>query len=100
MFPTLFPDGTGGLDFPREISLTPHEYYCQKVMDHSGIYAKEEDFIFVAEQRCEFLAVEKQIDVSMRKGKIIDCNGEKKKMTTKIEKKGKNMNHKFQKKCK
>ena len=46
----------------------------QKMMDHSGIYACEEDLLFVAEQKCEILAVERQIEVSMRRGKIVNTN--------------------------
>ena len=71
MFPNLFPDGQNGCDTPREKKLTPHQYYCQKMMDHSGIYAEEEDFLFIGQQKCEILAVERQIDVSMKQGKVI-----------------------------
>ena len=39
-------------------------------MDHSGVHAQEEDYLFVAEQKCQILAVQRQIDVSLKMGKV------------------------------
>ena len=39
-------------------------------MDHSGNHAEEEDYLFIAEQKVKKLAVQRQIDVSLRMGKV------------------------------
>ena len=70
-FPNLFPDGKNGFDQEREKKLSAIQYYCQRAMDHSGVFAKEEDYIFIAEQKCKKIAVQRQIDVSLKKGKIV-----------------------------
>ena len=48
------------------------------MLHHSGIFAQDSDYVFAAEMQLEQLQVESQIDMSMRKGKIVDNNGEKK----------------------
>ena len=70
-FATLWPDGLYGLDHPREKPLSVHQFYCQRMMHHSGIFPKEEDLLFVADQHSEQIAVENQINVSSQKGKLV-----------------------------
>ena len=66
----MFPDGKNGFDKKRKKKLSPSQYYGQRVMDHSGEYANEEDYLFIAEQKVKKLAVQRQIDVSLRMGKV------------------------------
>ena len=77
-FPHLFPNGTGSFHSPREKKVTLGEYFCQKILHHSGIYSEDPDYVFSAEQLLEKTQVENQIDVSMRKGKVVDDGNEKK----------------------
>ena len=70
-FPNLFPNGQNGFDQEREIELSPSQYFCQRAMDDSGIFEEEEDYIFCAEQKCTILALQRQIDVSLKMGKVV-----------------------------
>merc|ERR1712029_423895 len=70
-FPNLSPDGKNTFDEPREKKLSEKQYFCQRVMDHSGEHSKEEDYTFMAEQKCQILAVQRQIDVTTKMGKVI-----------------------------
>ena len=70
-FPNLFPNGENGFDQEREIELSPSQYFCQRAMDDSGIFEEEEDYIFCAEQKCTILALQRQIDVSLKMGKVV-----------------------------
>ena len=77
-FPHLCPDGQNHLHSKRDIELTPSQYFGQRILNHAGIHAEDEDYVFSAEQLVEKLQVEGQIDVSTRKGKLVDAGDEKK----------------------
>ena len=77
-FPHLLCDGENHFHSERELEIKMNEYFCQRICHHSGIFAEDSDYVFCADQLLEKTQVEKQIDVSARKGKIISCGTEKK----------------------
>ena len=75
-FPHLFPDGKYGLHYEREKKLTPSKYFPQRVLNANNIYAKDSDFIFMAQQYLERFALERQIDMSLKSGSFVSTEGD------------------------
>ena len=67
-FPWLFSKGRYGLYHKREIKLSPLQFFSQRLLNVNTQFARDPDFLFVAEQFCERHAIEKQIDISGKKG--------------------------------
>ena len=71
-FPHLFPDGKYGLHYeerPRKI--TPAKYFPQRILNQNNAYAKDSDYVFMAQQYLERFALERQIDMSMLHGSFV-----------------------------
>ena len=49
-FPELFPQGVGGINDEREEKLTKGDYYSTRFLNHNKMYAKNSDYLFVAQQ--------------------------------------------------
>ena len=80
-FPHLFPDGKYGLHFDkRPTKITPAKYFPQRVMNANNIFAKDSDYIFMAQQYLERYALERQIDMSMKSGSFVATEGDQIKM--------------------
>ena len=64
-------DGKFGLNHePREKKLTPAKFYAQRIMNENNMYAKDIDYVFMAQQHVEMDALEKQINMSMSHGSL------------------------------
>ena len=74
-FPHLFPNGRNHLHDQRPIRLTPHKYFPQRILNKNTAFAKNADYIFVAQQIIERHDIERQIDIAMKSGKISDTDG-------------------------
>ena len=71
-FPHLFPDGKYGLHFDeRPKKITPAKYFPQRVMNENNVYAKDSDYIFMAQQYLERFALERQINMSTLNGSFV-----------------------------
>ena len=56
-------------------TISPQQYFSQRVLNVDKRFARDEDFLFVAQQFVERYALERQINISAQKGKIINSNG-------------------------
>ena len=71
-FPHLHPKGKFGLHYekrPRKIS--PSKYFAQRVMNYNDKFARDADYIFMAQQYLERHLLESQISMSMQSGTFI-----------------------------
>ena len=71
-FPRHFPDGKYGLFCDRPKKLTPQQYFNQRLLNHDKRFAKDYGFLFVAQQYTERHAIERNISISMKKGKFVN----------------------------
>ena len=60
-FPHIFCYGQGCFHSERDIYITLSQYFNQRILDHSGIFPADPDYVFSAEQLLEILQVESQI---------------------------------------
>ena len=70
------PRGEYGLNAERKIPLTPQKYFSARVMNKDSSFAKDADYVLVAQQYLEKTTIENQIDVAMSKGKKIGSGNE------------------------
>ena len=68
-FPELYTDGKGGVNDEREVTLSRGDFYSTKFLNHNKMYAKNSDYLFVAQQHVEKHLLESNISVSCQKGK-------------------------------
>ena len=73
-FPRHFVDGKYGPHFKREKKLSFQQFFCQRIQNVDKRFAKDEDFIFVAQQVNERNQLEKQIDISVQKGQLVNTD--------------------------
>ena len=61
-----------GIDekFIRSKSLTPSKYFASKILNKNTQFAKDPDFVFVAQQYIERFDLERKIEIATRKGKL------------------------------
>ena len=71
-FPELFADGKGGVNAKRSVKLPKGDFYSTKVLNHNKMYAKNSDYLFVAQQHLERHLLEGNIGVYAQKGKVLD----------------------------
>ena len=69
-FPWLFPKGRYGFYEKRALTLSPQQFFSQRLLNFNTQFARDRDFLFIAEQFIERHAIEKQISISGRKGNI------------------------------
>ena len=69
-FPDLHVTGKNGLDKSREIPLSRDKYFAQRILDVNPMYAKNPDYVFMAQQAKERHAIERQISMAMSHGSI------------------------------
>ena len=80
-FPHLFPDGKYGLYFdkrPKKIS--PAKYFPQRILNQNNIFAKDPDYVFMAQMFVERYALEKQINMSLLHGTMVKTDDGRDKM--------------------
>ena len=66
----LHPTGKNGIYQKREVPLTKARYIDQRINNQNSQWAKNATYVFVAQQYLEKLRVERQISISMQKGKV------------------------------
>ena len=65
-FPHLHANGRNGLlDPDRPKPITPAKYFPQRILNKNNVFAKDHDYIFMAQAYMERYALERQIDMSM-----------------------------------
>ena len=70
-FPHLHPNGRYGvLDPERPKPITPAKYYPQRILNKKNAFAKDHDYLFMAQAYLERFALERQIDISMLQGTL------------------------------
>ena len=69
-FPELYPDGKGGVNAKRQVKLCKTDFFSTKFLNKNKMYAKNSDYLFVAQQYLERHLMENYISVSGQKGKI------------------------------
>ena len=79
-FPHLFPDGKYGMHFERPKKITPAKYLPQRIMHVNNMFAKDSDFLFMAQQYLERFALERQINMSMLNGSFVTTENNQIKM--------------------
>ena len=67
-FPRHLPDGKNGMDCERPKKLTPLQFMCQRIQNFDKRFAKDPDFLYVAQYYVERHALERQINISYQKG--------------------------------
>ena len=83
-FPRHFPDGKYGLNWKKRMKkITPQQFFSQRLLNVDKRFAKDSDFLFVAQQYVERYGLERQIDVSMQKGSLLKTNDGTKVIQTK-----------------
>ena len=83
-FPRHFPDGKYGLNWKKRMKkITPQQFFSQRLLNVDKRFAKDYDFLFVAQQYVERYALERQIDVSMQKGSLLKTSDGTKVIQTK-----------------
>ena len=71
-FPLKHPTGRYGLDFNRAIRLSKKEYFRARLFHYSGIFANDNDYLFMSQQFMERAQLEGQIDIITQKGVMIN----------------------------
>ena len=69
-FPELYPDGKGGVNAKRHVKLCKTDFFSTKFLNKNKMYAKNSDYLFVAQQYLERHLLESNISVAGQKGKI------------------------------
>ena len=69
-FPELYVDGKGGINEERKVKITKGDFYSTKFLNNNKMYAKNSDYLFVAQQHLERHLLEGQINISGQKGKV------------------------------
>ena len=71
------PSGRFGFNYPREIKLSPSEYFIQRLMNADERFSKDAFYVFMAAAIVEKHGLERHIDICGVKGKIDSLsNGE------------------------
>ena len=71
-FPRHHPDGRYGLAEDRNPKISLQEYFTQRLFNVDKRFASDPDYLFIAQYFVERNALEKQINISYQKGKIVD----------------------------
>ena len=71
-FPHLFPNGKFGMHSDRPKKLTPSKYFPQRITNENNMFAKDHDYIFMAQQFLERYALERQINMSALNGCFVE----------------------------
>ena len=70
-FPRHHPDGKYGLKEERKTKISLQDYFTQRLFNVDKRFAKDPDYLFIAQYYVERNALERQIDISYQKGKIV-----------------------------
>ena len=70
-FPEKFSKGRFGLNWPRKKKLSPIKYFAARLIHMLNLFARDPDFLFIAQQFCERFSIERNINCTMRKGQVV-----------------------------
>ena len=71
-FPHLHPKGKFGLHYQRTKKLSPSKYFAQRLLNYNDKFAKDEDYVFMAQQYVERHLLENNISLSMKSGNFVE----------------------------
>ena len=66
-FPKLFPTGKFGFDATREKAITPKKYFNARILNKSGKFAGNTEYLFFAQYITEYKQVMDNISIALRK---------------------------------
>lgn len=66
-FQTLFPTGKCGYNYQRQVHLTPKKYFQRRILEQSGRFASNIEYLFVAQFITEWHQITASISVALRK---------------------------------
>ena len=82
-FPHLHANGKYGLlDEDRPKPITPAKYFPQRILNVNNAFAKDHDYIFMAQAYMERYALERQIDMSLLHGTLEKTEDDQVKMVS------------------
>jgi hypothetical protein len=67
-FPLKHPSGNYGLHFEQPFKISKQQYFRTRLFHYSGIFSKDNDYLFMSQQFVERAAIEGQISISGIKG--------------------------------
>ena len=71
-FPRHYPNGKYGLFHDRPKKLSPQQYFNQRLLNVDRRFSSDYGFLFVAQQYTERHAIERSINICMKKGKMVE----------------------------
>ena len=66
-FPTLFPTGTFGFQVTRDVKLSPTKYFNARLLNFTGRFATNSEYLFFAQYVTEQKKVKDNISTALRK---------------------------------
>ena len=66
--PLKHPSGDFGVHFKRLIKLSYKKYFRARLFHHSGLFANDNDYLFMSQQYVERADLENNIDISVQRG--------------------------------
>ncbi|VDI08178.1 Hypothetical predicted protein [Mytilus galloprovincialis] len=66
-FPQLFPTGQFGFDRHRNVHLTPKKYFNARILNKTGVFAKNIEYLFFAQYVTEYKQIMDSISIAVRK---------------------------------
>ena len=79
-FPLKHPSGHYGLNFDRPVKISKQQYFRIRIFHYSGIFSKDNDYLFMSQQYIERAAIEGQIGIAGVKGVMSNGPGGTKSM--------------------
>jgi len=76
-FPTLHPSGRFGFHENRTIPLSPSKYFNARLFSSDDRFAKNNQFIFLAQYLVEMHNIKSNISIALRKGETSNAEGKK-----------------------
>ncbi|XP_052809481.1 uncharacterized protein LOC128237946 [Mya arenaria] len=73
-FPSLFPTGQFGFRAERPVKLTAKKYFQERLLDASTIFARDVEYLFVAQTIIERQQIQDSMSVALRKTYTADEN--------------------------
>ena len=71
-FPHLFPSGKFGFSMPRSQKVSMKKYFQTRILNNDTRFARNIEYIFYAQYRCEAKEIQDSLSISLRKGKQME----------------------------
>ena len=71
-FPHLFPSGKFGFSMPRSQKVSMKKYFQTRILNNDTRFARNIEYIFHAQYRCEAKEIQDSLSISLRKGKQME----------------------------